>query len=144
MILQCPTVNTVRSFGLGEMAVNGQEFKLHTWMIAVNNRAWCVPSSVEWVKQDCWGWLLMPWWMLLMLQCSAGSLIDHHQLFPHVNYALCYSFSQNIILYDVFSNSSNMCCRKCNWPSDTNVTECLIFQYVLLSLKKDAGECPIP
>lgn len=45
-------------------------------------------------------------------------------------------------MYDVFSNSSNLCWRKCNWPSDTNVTECLIFQYVLLSLKKDAGECP--
>jgi hypothetical protein len=45
-------------------------------------------------------------------------------------------------MYDVFSNSSNLCCRKCNWPSDTNVTECLIFQYVLLSLKKDASQCP--
>ena len=74
--------------------------------------------------------------------CPCVELTNHHQLFPRVSYALCYSLSQNIIMYDVFSNSSNMCCRKCNWPSNTNVTGCLIFQYVLPSFKTDAGECP--
>jgi hypothetical protein len=71
--------------------------------------------------------------------CLCVELIDHHQLFPRVNYALCYSFSQGIIIYDVFSISSKMCCRKCNWTSDTG---CHIFQHVLPSLKKHTSESP--
>jgi hypothetical protein len=71
--------------------------------------------------------------------CLCVELIDHHKLFPCVNYALCYSFSQNIIIYYVFSNSNKMCCRKCNWTSDTG---CHIFQHVLSSLKKHTSERP--